>query len=306
MSTNYFNVPTYRPSTRITPAGADISIPDMPSQPSNLDPSVAGAANAPGYAQRNLLLGQLGTGGSISTRYKGLMQARRDAAKSQLRRYGGISFREDDTSTVKDESLTPEYESDKMGDAERDAYNASLSRGAASGISSSIAGDQLVGAALQRVSEEASKIIMQYAGDINGMATQQLSESNEALMNYMSLYGSDAQWLLAQKEAAAPPPVDPKTSPPDQIVRSGGTVPRDNSFVSGRTVYSGSQRPNVQSYRNRFSAALGYRVEARRVGNKWTVVVTYSPSTPGGAYRTAANVGVNAGSSWDVSGASTF
>lgn len=309
MSTNYFNVPTYRPTTQFQPPAVNINVPTMPTVPGNMDPSGQGMAGAPNYAARNLLLGQLGTGGSISTRYKGLMQARRDAAKAQTRGYGGINWREDDPATDADESLTPSYESDKMGQNERDAYNSALSRGAASGVSYSTAGDQLVGAALQRVSDEAAKTISQYAGDINSYATSQLSESSTALTNYMSLYGSDSTWTLSQKVPATTPPPDPSTAPPDQIVSRGGTVAGNNPFLGGKTVYSSTRPPNEAAYRNRFSAERGYRVEVKRSGKKsgkkYVVVVTYSPSRPGGQYRTSRNVGTNAGSSWDATGAST-
>lgn len=289
MSTNYFNVPTYRPTTQFQPPAVNISIPDMPSLPAGMDASVMGNAAAPNYAARNLYLGQLGSGGSIATRYKGLMQARRDAAKAQTRGYGGINWREDDPNTVADESLTPSYESDKMGQNERDAYNAALSRGAASGVSYSTAGDQFVGAALQRVSDEAAKTIAQYAGDINSYATSQLNESSTALSNYMSLYGADAEWALKQTTTPAQPAApNPTTAPPDQIVARGGSVQPTNEFVSGKTVYSGTRAPDVSAYRNRFSADKGYTVQVfkpDKKGGKYRVVVTYiyNPAAPGSA-----------------------
>lgn len=302
MSTNYFNVPTYRPTTQFQPPAVNINVPTMPTVPGNMDPSGQGMAAAPNYAARNLLLGQLGTGGSISTRYKGLMQARRDAAKAQTRGYGGINWREDDPATVADESLTPSYESDKMGQNERDAYNSALSRGAASGVSYSTAGDQLVGAALQRVSDEAAKTISQYAGDINSYATSQLSESSTALTNYMSLYGSDATWTLSQNVPATTPPPNPSTSPPDQIVSRGGTVAGDNPFLAGRTVYSSTRPPNEAAYRSRFSPGRGYTVTVtppKKKGGNYTVVVKYDPNNlPNSGGRTG--VSVAAGSSWDV------
>jgi hypothetical protein len=285
-----------------TPPRINFNVPTMPTVPGNMDPSGQGMAKAPNYAARNLLLGQLGTGGSISTRYKGLMRARRDAAKAQTRGYGGINWREDDLSTDEDESLTPSYESDKMGQNERDAYNAALSRGAASGISYSTAGDQLVGAALQRVSDEAAKTISQYAGDINSYATSQLSESSTALTNYMSLYGSDATWNLSQKEPAATPPVDPNTAPPDQVVSRGGTVGANNPFLAGKTVYSGKRRPDLSAYRSRFNSGRNYRVIATppaRPGGNWTVVVKYYPN----GYMTASDVDRRGMAT--VSGAST-
>lgn len=303
MSTNYFNVPTYRPTTQFQPPAVNITVPTMPTVPGNMDPSGQGMAAAPNYAARNLLLGQLGTGGSISTRYKGLMQARRDAAKAQTRGYGGINWRDDDPTTLADESLTPTYESDKMGQNERDAYNSALSRGAASGVSYSTAGDQLVGAALQRVSDEAAKTISQYAGDINSYATSQLSESSTALTNYMSLYGSDATWTLSQTVPATPKPPDPSTAPPDQVVGRGGSVAANNPFLSGKTVYSSTRPPNEAAYRSRFSPGRGYIVKVippKKKGGNYTVVVKYDPNNlPNSGGRTG--VSVAAGSSWDAS-----
>lgn len=303
MSTNYFNVPTYRPTTQFQPPAVNINVPTMPTVPGNMDPSGQGMAAAPNYAARNLLLGQLGTGGSISTRYKGLMQARRDAAKAQTRGYGGINWRDDDPTTLADESLTPTYESDKMGQNERDAYNSALSRGAASGVSYSTAGDQLVGAALQRVSDEAAKTISQYAGDINSYANSQLSESSTALTNYMSLYGSDATWTLSQTVPATPKPPDPSTAPPDQVVGRGGSVAANNPFLSGKTVYSSKRPPNEAAYRSRFSPGRGYIVKVippKKKGGNYTVVVKYDPNNlPNSGGRTG--VSVAAGSSWDAS-----
>jgi hypothetical protein len=288
VSTNYFNIPTFRPATQYQPPAVNFKMPEMPTLPQGMDASVMGNAAAPNYAMRNLYLGQLGSGGAIATKYKGLMQARQGAAKAQTRGYGGINWRDDDLSTPENESLTPTYESDKMGQYERDAYNAALARGASSGVSYSTAGDQLVGAALQRVSDEAAKTISQYAGDINTLANQQLTESQTALTNYMSLYGADAEWALKQTVPATPAPPNPESAPPDQIVARGGTVQPTNEFVNGKTVYSGSRAPNVNAYKSRFSASKGYTVQVfkpDKKGGKYRVVVTYAynPAAPAAA-----------------------
>jgi hypothetical protein len=71
----------------------------------------------------------------------------------------------------------------------------------------STGGEQLVGAALQRVSEEARNIVNQYAADINGLATQQLQESQGVYNTYVSLYGTDASAALTA--AAATPAKEP-------------------------------------------------------------------------------------------------
>lgn len=300
MSTNYFNIPTFRPATQYQPPAVNFKMPEMPTLPQGMDASVMGNAAAPNYAMRNLYLGQLGSGGAIATKYKGLMQARQGAAKAQTRGYGGINWREDDLSTPENESLTPTYESDKMGQYERDAYNAALARGASSGVSYSTAGDQLVGAALQRVSDEAAKTISQYAGDINTLANQQLTESQTALTNYMSLYGADAEWALKQTVPATPAAPDPNTAPPDQIVARGGTVGADNPFLRGKTVYTGTRPPNVNAYRSRFNAGRGYRVDViapKKKGGQYQVVVRYSPT---GWNRTG--VSTSAGSAYSSDG----
>lgn len=285
MPSNYFSTPSYNPPRVTTPPAVNFdNLPTMPTLPAGLDPSVMGLASAPNYAARNLISGQLGSGGAIANRYKGLIGARRDAAKASTRGFGGINWREDDLSTPQDESLVPVTESDKMGQNERDAYNSALSRGSASGISYSSAGDQLVGAALQRVSEEASKVIAQYAGDINSLATNQLNESNAALNNYMSMYGADAQWVLSQKAPDAPAAVA-ADAPPEQAIAAGKPV--DQSWYNGRTVWSHSTAPTpaaLSAYRKRFPAAKGYTVQVlqpAKAGGKYTVKVFYTSQADG-------------------------
>lgn len=306
MSTNYFQQGTYNDTT-----GSVIKPPDFsflnnvtnPTLPSSLDPSVMGFAGTPNYASRNLLLGQMGPQGSINQRYTDLMRARRDAAAANLRRYGGVSFLKDDPNTPQDESLTPNYEKGLMGDADRDAYNSSLSRAAASGVVYSSAGDQMIGAALQRTSDEARAIVSQYASDMNAMANQKLTDQNEALSSYLSLYKEDAAWFL-ENGPKPPKPPDPKVAPPDQVIKSGGTVAKDSPWLSGRTIYSGTAKPNLNTYRTRFKASDGYRVSFQKPakkGGKWKVIVTYFP----GGFRPASSVPTGAGSSWDSRGVST-
>lgn len=225
MSTNYFSTPTYRPQTTVNPYAVSVTPLPIPGQAdiANADAGYGSLSDQPNYATRAGLAAQLGTGpGSISERYRGLMQARQARAAAELRGYGGISFNQkDDLSTPQNESLSPSYESGRMGQNENDAYKHALATGASRGIVYSTGGDQLVGSALQRVSEEARAVINQYAGDINGLATQQLTESQGVLTNYQNLYGSDAASML-QQNATAPvqeptiqrfstkPNVDPK------------------------------------------------------------------------------------------------
>jgi len=208
MSTNYFNVPTYNPQSTVNPYAVTRTPLPIPGQEqvNAVDNKYGAIVDGQNYAQRSQIIGQLGTGpGSISARYSGLMQARQKNAAGALRGYGGISFGADDPSTPNvDESLSPSYESGRMGQNENDAYKHALATGASKGIVYSTGGEQLVGSALQRVSEEARGIVNQYASDINNLATQQLQESQGVFNTYVSLYGADSAAMLSAASTTAP------------------------------------------------------------------------------------------------------
>ena len=208
MASNYFNVPTYNAPRTVNPYAVTRTPLPIPGQAQFDAVGNAGAfSDQPGYAQRTQILGQIGTGpGSVGARYDALMQARQKNAAAQLRGFGGVSFAEDDPSTPDvNESLNTQYESGRLGQNERAAYKSATAAGAAKGIAYSTGGEQLVGSALQRVSEEARAIVMQYSQDINGLATQQLGESQALLTQYTSLYGADATRAVDTSSKATPP-----------------------------------------------------------------------------------------------------
>lgn len=208
MASNYFNVPTYNAPSAVNPYAVRREPLPIPGQDQiNAVGNTGAFANQPGYAQRTQILEQLGTGpGSVGARYDALMQARQKNAAASLRGYGGISFGADDPSTTNvNESLSPSYESGRLGQNERAAYKSATAAGAAKGIAYSTGGEQLVGSALQRVSEEARAVVMQYSQDINGLATQQLGESQALLTQYISLYGADSTAMLATLSKVTPP-----------------------------------------------------------------------------------------------------
>lgn len=203
MSTNYFNAPTYRPTSTVNPYAINFN-PTPTADTSQLDATYGAMTDQPGYARRAQLLGELGTGpGSIAARYADLMQARQTRIAAAMRGYGGVSFRQDDPNTPENESLSPVYESGQMGQNERDAAKQAQAAAATRGIQYSSGGEQLIGAALQRVSNEARQMIDQYAGDLNQLATGQLTDQTNALNQYTSLYGTDAASMIDTRQAAA-------------------------------------------------------------------------------------------------------
>lgn len=274
MPTNYFNVPTYNPQSTVNPYAVTRTPLPIPGQ-DQIDATTnkyGALTERQNYAARQQAVGQLGTGpGSISARYSGLMQSRQKKAAADLRGYGGISFGVDDPATTDvDESLSPSYESGRMGQNENDAYKHALATGASKGIVYSTGGEQLVGSALQRVSEEARGIVNQYAADINNLATQQLQESQTVFNTFTSLYGSDATAALTA--AAATPPKEPtlarySTKPnvdPTQynVVKAGDgsylTI-KISDFTTPAGTYAKDKPPSRKVLNERFGAT-GYAI----------------------------------------------
>lgn len=209
MPSNYFNVPTYNQRSTVNPYAvtrAPLPIPGQ-EQINAVDTKYGALTDQAGYAQRRQIIDQLGTGaGSVGARYDALMQARQKNAAASLRGYGGISFGADDPNTTDvNESLSPSYESGQMGQKENSAYKSATAAAAAKGIAYSTGGEQMVGSALQRVSEEARAVVNQYSQDINGLATQQLQESQALLTQYTSLYGADSTAMLDTLSKITPP-----------------------------------------------------------------------------------------------------
>jgi hypothetical protein len=302
MSTNYFTPPTLEPPRVIQNAAASIAPPTLPPASAPLDATYGALEGMPGYFERAGILKQLGTTGteSIYDKYIKLIRGERDKTSATLSGYGGLSFKANDPSTARDESLEISYETGRVGQQERTAYDAALAASLARG---GVGRAELIGAALQRVSQEAQGVISQYAASISnpqgtGFADQMLTEQNKAIARYNELYGTDASAFL---KAQMPAPVDAgggtqtgaDNLPPDRIVASGQAVSPNNEYVNGKTVYNGKGKPNTSAYRSRFKASDGYVVQEfppEKRGGNYRVVVTflYNPAAP-------ASPGVNAG-----------
>lgn len=301
MSTNYFAPPTLAPPRTITNPAADIAVPTL-GPPVPVDPRYGALTGMDNYPVRAGLMDQLSDTGatSIYQRYMAMIRDKRDKTAAELSGYGGLSFNADDPATTnKDEGLTVRYETDRVGEKERAAYDealaASLSRGG-------VGRAQLIGAGLQRVSQEAQNVIAQYASSITnaertGYADQMRRDQDAVVARWSELYGADiAQFLKSQMPTVsdvAAKPTGPDTARPDQIVAGGGQVSPSNEFVKGKTVYNGKGRPNTAAYRNRFKASDGYVVQEfppDRKGGNYRVVITflYNPASKG-------SPGVNAG-----------
>lgn len=283
MPSNYFNVPTYNATSSVNPYAVNLTPQPIPGQSDAsavLNPEYGAMTNMPNYAQRTRLYNQLGTGpGSIAERYAGLMQSRQTRAASALRGYGGISFRADDPTTKENESLSPVYEADQTGQNERDAVKAATSQAASRGIVYSSGGEQLIGSALQRVSNEARQVVDQYSSDLNQLATNQLQESQSVLSNYSSLYGADAATMLetASTAPAKEPTIQRFDTKPAvdtnryNVVKGGDgayyTI-RIEDFPTPAGVYS--KPPNRKALDTRFMGGMNY-VVVKRPDGKWEV-----------------------------------
>jgi hypothetical protein len=223
--TNYFSPVTYLPRQPIKSAFTQTPI--APLDQGTIDTinnQGAGAfANGagPNSAARALLATQLGTGpDSLTTQANTQMGLANQNVRKALRGYGGVSFGVDDTSTPDvNEGLMVNYQPDKLGSRDRQAVIAARSQANARGMAYSGFGDQLVGAALQRTTEEARAIVGQYAQQINQIATTTNQNVQSAITTLGGLYGSDTTWNLQQEAAKPPPtppaPVDPAPAAPD-------------------------------------------------------------------------------------------
>lgn len=264
MSTNYFNPISYRP---MQPVSSPVQ---MPGQTSFTLParnpgwgtvtgwSPTGQVAAPNQGQIQGLLGGLygsGTPGQagyvpgLNERVATQFGQARNNARDSLRGFGGITFRQDDPSTPNvDESLMVDYQPDKLGSNERRAVLAARAQANARGMMSSGFGDQMVGAALQRVGEDARAIINQYSTQINQIATQNFDPltglAATTLGQIQSLYGSDTQWS-AQQELLKPPP-----APAPAAAEPAPQPAPAPEAAAPRQVWIGTNYPNLKSLRS--------------------------------------------------------
>lgn len=199
MGNNYFQPRTYTMPT--APAMPAVTVPTVNqfTDQTTLGSGFAGQSNS-GTRQMlaGLIWGNTDAAGvhtpGVFENMKTQMNFTRDSTKAATAGFGGIKWVPDDTSTPNvDESLTPQYDPNGIGKNERSAVQGGQQQANARGMMYSSFGDQMVGAALQRVGEQARGIINQYAGQLNTIANQAQSTAASYLGTLGSLYGQDAQ-----------------------------------------------------------------------------------------------------------------
>ncbi len=286
MSTNYFNPITYiprqpvRPATQLT-APTSQTLPTANPNWSNVfgySPTAPdGRAAAPNQGTiQSMLAGLYGSGTQgqpgylpgINERVATQLGSIRNNTRDALRGYGGISFQNDDLSTPNvDESLMVQYQPDQLGRNERQAVLAARARANASGMLSSGFADQQIGAALQRVGEEARQIVNQYSAQINEIATRNFDPLtgvvNTTLGQIGSLYGADQQWALAQEGLRPPPPAptppsDPAPQPSQPAAPAAPANPA--ARAPGTRLWTGRSQPTTTWADAQFGPG-NYRIE---------------------------------------------
>lgn len=276
MSTNYFNPVTYRPRQPVTtpvqmPNATSFNLPTQNANWMNVTGwSPTGQMAAPNQGQiAGLVAGLYGTGTpgqpgyvpGLNERVGQMFGQARNNARDALRGFGGVSFRADDPSTPNvDESLMMDYQPDRLGRNERQAVLAARAQANARGMLSSGFADQQIGAALQRVGEEARQIVNQYSQQINQIATQYLDPltglAATTLGQIQSLYGADTRWSADQEMLRPPPP--PPTPPPPPPPTPAQAAQTPSEFVSagqqgayGTLAWTGRNNPNMNEIRRR-------------------------------------------------------
>ena len=199
MGNNYFQPRTYTMPT--APVMPSVTVPTVNqfTDQTTLGSGFAGQSNS-GTRQMlaGLIWGNTDAAGvhtpGVFENMKTQMGQARDTAKAASAGFGGIKWVPDDPSTPNvDESLTPVYDPNGIGKNERGAVQGGQQQSNARGMMYSSFGDQMVGAALQRVGEQARGVINQYAGQLNTIANQAQTTAANYLGTLGSLYGSDAQ-----------------------------------------------------------------------------------------------------------------
>lgn len=214
MSTNYFRPPSYQTPRVYENAADKIDVPAVKPVDTNITGydrfgAITGGTN---YAERQRIIGKLAQEGDTSiyqTFLKNLRSAR-DTYKGALSGYGGFSFKEDDPSTPQREDLEIRQQTGITGAKEVEGIQNAQALAASRGISGR-AQSLMVGAALQRVSEQARDVINQYSDAISGTkeggaAYEFRKEQDRLLTEWRTLYGADLEVSLAEQlrsEAAA-------------------------------------------------------------------------------------------------------
>lgn len=214
MSTNYFRPPTYAPPRVISNEASNIDVPTLrPVDTSRADYQKYGAlTGGANYQARQQILDKLAGEGdtSIYQTFLKNMGAKRTEYSGKLMGYGGLSFKADDPSTTKREDFEIEQRTGQTGKEEVAGVQGATSAAASRGLRGR-ARNLMIGAALQRVSEEARSIISQYSRDISGdqpggLAYELKMEQDRLINSWGELYGKDADDALKEQlrqEAAA-------------------------------------------------------------------------------------------------------
>jgi hypothetical protein len=154
-------------------------------------------------------------------------------------------------------------------------------------LSSGVA-DQMVGAALQRVGEQARAIVNQYSNQINEIADRNLDPLTglavQTLVQIQSLYGADTQWAATQ-ELQRPAPTPAATPPASQPTPAqAATTPAEFMAVGqaggyGSLAWTGTTNPNMNSIRSRFPGMI--TTSFRGPDGKYYVYVRSMDQLPG-------------------------
>lgn len=207
MSTNYFKPPSYQMPRVYENAAEKIDVPGIKS----VDTNIAGydrfgaITSGANYSRRQEIINALGQEGNTSIYQQFLknLQSARTNYKGALSGYGGFSFKEDDLSTPQREDLEIRQETGITGAKEVEGIQNAQALAASRGISGR-AQSLMVGAALQRVSEQARDVINQYSDAISGtkeggVAYEFNKQQTRLLSEWSDLYGKDMQIALAEQ-----------------------------------------------------------------------------------------------------------
>ena len=266
MATNYFRPITYLPRQ---PTKPPVQLPTTSTGANPFKPNQFTVTNFEGKAAPNQgmiqsYLAKLYGDGKVPGLNEvaaGKFGKARNDLRDNLRGYGGFSFRQDDPNTKDvDESLMVDYAPDKLGRNERQAVLAARAQANARGMISSGFGDQLVGAALQRVGEQARQIVNQYSQQIGQISDYYFDPNTGLQEKYLgeinSLYGADTTWQTEQEALRPPPPPPPPPAAPAPTPAQAAGNPAQflevaNSGAYGSLAWTGKRQPNMATIRAR-------------------------------------------------------
>lgn len=205
-----------------TPATVMPTTPDIPTAP-----DFGGRVNVGTAPQQQWIRTQLA---ALPGKYAPVLGAAQANAKAALAGYGGWSFKTDDPGTAYNEGLDVQFNPNAgLGEREQQAMNAERSAANSRGFGSSSFANKAVGAALQRMNEQARGIVNQYAAQIASTLGQQQSEQTSLTGELVGLFGQDAAYFAEN-------PVKPPDwmAPPGTIgqVWAGYHQPDENALAS--------------------------------------------------------------------------